>query len=103
MNLHVEKILSNSLPYLSTFVCFISLTRLYVHLWTLRQRPCGALIQSQPAGARSSVCVLVCNWMILSLAKIWNLSTLKGHPFALGRYVSNSFQSGKKVAIFSSF
>lgn len=61
------------------------------------------LIQSQPVGARSSVWLLVCNWMILSLAKIWDLSVLKGHPFALGRYVSNSFQSGKKVVIFSSF
>lgn len=61
------------------------------------------LIQSHPIGARSSVWLLVFNWMILSLARMWNLSVLKGRPFALGRYVSNSFQSGKKIVIFFPF
>lgn len=42
----------------------------------------------------------MCNWMIILLAEIRNLSVFKGYPFALGRYVSNSFHSGKKTVIF---
>lgn len=53
--------------------------------------------------AGSSLCPLVCNWIIILLAETWNFSVFKRHPFALGRYryVSNSFQSGKKIVTFS--